>query len=109
MTKKYYTLRYEHDDAFHKAGEKVFNDKNTLHIGQTESCDIRLSNSSQYEDAVIAIIEKRTDDKGWKLIRISPFTEHEVRVNAFLMWSGPRLMRLKSFWAVCTTASASMP
>ena len=81
MTKKYYTLRYERDDAFHKAGEKVYNDKNTLHIGQTESCDIRLANSSQYEDAVIAIIEKRTDDKGWKLIRISPFKEHEVRVN----------------------------
>lgn len=81
MTKKYYTLRYERDDAFHKAGEKVYNDKNTLHIGQTESCDIKLANSSQYEDAVIAIIEKRTDNKGWKLIRISPYKEHEVRVN----------------------------
>lgn len=81
MIKKYYTLRYERDDAFHKAGEKVFNDENALYFGQTESCDIRLANDSQYEDAVIAVIEKRTNGNGWKLVRISPFREHEVRVN----------------------------
>ena len=44
MTKKYYTLRYERDDAFHKAGEKVYNDKNTLHIGPTT----KVGNSSGF-------------------------------------------------------------
>ena len=81
MTKQYYTLRFERHDALHKAGEQVANADNTLRIGQTESCDIRLANDSQYEDAVIAVVEKRTDDKGWKLIRISPYKEHEVLVN----------------------------
>ena len=81
MTKQYYTLRFERHDAFHKAGEQVANADNTLRIGQTESCDIRLANDSQYEDAVIAIIEKRNDGKGWKLIKVSPFKEHEVLVN----------------------------
>ena len=81
MIKKYYTLRFERDDAFHKAGDQVFNDQNTLRIGQTESCDIRLANGSQFEDAFIAVIEKRPNDKGWKLIRTSPYKEHEVRVN----------------------------
>lgn len=81
MTKKYYSLRFERNDAFHKAGEKVFNADNTLRIGQTDTCDVRLDNDSQYEDAVIAVVEKRADDKGWKLIPISPYREHEVRVN----------------------------
>ena len=81
MSKRYYTLRYERNDAFHKAGDRVANADNTLHIGQTETCDIRLNNESQYEDAVIAVIEKRPDDKGWKLISVSPYKEHEVRVN----------------------------
>lgn len=81
MIKKYYTLRFERDDAFHKAGDQVFNAENTLRIGQTESCDIRLVNDSQYEDAFIAVIVKCPNDKGWKLIRTSPYKEHEVRVN----------------------------
>lgn len=81
MSKTYYAIRFERTDAFHKAGELLLNADNALHIGQTESCDIRIENGSQYEDAELAIIEKRNDDKGWKLIRTSPYKEHEVRVN----------------------------
>ena len=81
MTKKYYTLRFERDDAFHKANKQIANADNTLYIGQNESCDIRIANESQYEDAILAVIEKRPDDKGWKLISVSPYKEHEVRVN----------------------------
>ncbi len=81
MIKKYYTLRFERTDAFNKANTKKQNANNLLRIGQTESCDVRLENNSQYEDAVLAVIEKRTDENGWKLIRISPYKEHEVRVN----------------------------
>ena len=79
--KEYYSIRYEITDALHKAGEQVFNADNVLRIGQTESCDVRIANDSQYEDAVFAIIEKRENGQGWKLIRMSPYKEHEVRVN----------------------------
>ena len=79
--KEYYSIRYEITDSLHKAGEQVFNADNVLRIGQTESCDVRLVNYSQYEDAVLAIIEKRENGEGWKLIRTSPYKEHEVRVN----------------------------
>lgn len=81
MTKRYYTIRFEHTDGLNHAGKMLQNANNLLRIGQTESCDVRLENNSQYEDAVIAVIEKRPNDKGWKLIRTSPFREHEVRVN----------------------------
>lgn len=81
MTKKYYTIRFERDDTRHHQGEQIMNADNVLRIGQTASCDIRIDNLSQYEDVVLAIIEKRPDDKGWKLIRTSPYKEHEVRVN----------------------------
>lgn len=81
MSKKYYSIRFEHEDAFHKAGDRIVNADNMLRIGQTESCDIRIGNESQYEDAVIAVIEKRDDEKGWKLISVSPYKEHEVRIN----------------------------
>lgn len=77
----YYSIRYERDDAIHKSGEQLYNSDNTLHIGQTETSEIRLPNLSQFEDADFAIIEKREGDQGWKLIRVSPFREHEVRVN----------------------------
>lgn len=81
MIKKYYSLRFEHDDAHNRKGVKKINADNPLSIGQTESCDIRIDNPCQYEDTVLAVIEKRPDGKGWKIIRISPFREHEVRVN----------------------------
>lgn len=81
MTKRYYTLRFGCNDSLHKAGEQVINADNTLYIGQTVACDIRLNNDTQFEDAVIAVIEKREADKGWKIIKLSPYMEHEVRIN----------------------------
>jgi hypothetical protein len=79
--KRYYVISFESNDALHKSGEQLCNADNPLHIGQTASCEVRLPNLSQYEDAVYAVIEKRQDNDGWKLIRTSPFAEHEVRVN----------------------------
>lgn len=81
MTKRYYTLRFEYGDAFHSAGDCLMNADNALHIGQTEACELKLPNTSQYEDAMFAVIEPREDGAGWKLIRTSPFKEHEVKVN----------------------------
>lgn len=81
MTKRYYSLRFERNDTLHHAGEQVLNSDSPLRIGQTETCDIKLNNPSQFEDALIAVIEKRENNQGWNLIRISPFKEHEVRVN----------------------------
>lgn len=79
--KRYYAIRFEYNDALHQSGEQLFNSDNPLRIGQTSSCDIILPNTSQYEDAVLAVIEKRSSGEGWKLIRTSPFAEHEVSVN----------------------------
>lgn len=81
MTKRYYSLRFERNDALHHAGERLLNADNLLHIGQTQACEVRLTNDSQYEDAELAVIEKISDEKGWKLISVSPYKEHEVRVN----------------------------
>lgn len=79
--KTYYTIRFERNDDQHQAGEQLYNADNALYIGQTASCEVKLPNPSQFEDAVFAVIEKRLDGEGWKLIRLSPFREHEVRVN----------------------------
>ena len=79
MTKTYYSLRFERNDALHKAGEQLINADATLRIGQTDECEVRLPNATQYEDALLAVIRK--DDEGWCLIRVSPYQEHEVRVN----------------------------
>lgn len=79
--KTYYAIRFECDDPLHKQGEQLFNADNALHIGQTPSCEVRLPNLSQYEDAVYAVIERRSNGEGWKLIRTSPYVEHEVSVN----------------------------
>ncbi len=81
MKKRYYTLRFEYGDAYHKAGDRLMNADNALHIGQTEACEVKLPNTSQYEDAVLAVIEPREDGQGWKIIRTSPFKEHEVMLN----------------------------
>lgn len=71
---KYYVIK-------DSQGKQYFNRDNVMHIGQTDACEVRLPNESQYEDAVLAVIVKRDADKGWKLIRMSPYKEHEVRVN----------------------------
>ena len=34
--KNYYTLRYEHADALHRAGDRLYNAADVLHIGQTD-------------------------------------------------------------------------
>ncbi len=81
MTKRYYSIRFERTDELHRSGEQVLNADNPLYIGQTASCDVRLDNPSQYEDAKLAVIEKRSDGKGWKLVRLSPYKEHEISVN----------------------------
>ena len=81
MTKRYYSLRFERNDDLHRSGEQVLNADNPLYIGQTASCDVRLDNPSQYEDAKLAVIERRTDGNGWKLVRLSPYKEHEISVN----------------------------
>ena len=75
---KYYVIK-------DNQGKQYFNRDNVMHIGQTDTCEVRLPNDSQYEDAVFAVIVKRDADKGWKLIRMSPFKEHEVRVNGMLV------------------------
>lgn len=85
MTGKYYILRYEHTDALHKKGDQLLNAKETLSIGQTENCQAQLVNPTQYEDAVYAVITPRTDGTGWNLVKVSPYNEHEVRVNGVPM------------------------
>lgn len=71
---KYYVIK-------DSQGRQYLNRDNVMHIGQTDLCEVRLPNESQYEDAVLAVIVKRDADKGWRLVRMSPFKEHEVRVN----------------------------
>ena len=81
MNRRYYTLRFEHASPPYRSGMCLSNADNLLHIGQSEGCDVRLSNTSQYEDVEWAVIEKVVDEDIWKLIRTSPYREHEVRVN----------------------------
>lgn len=71
--KKYYSLQ--------SAGRQLLNADNPLRIGQTDCCEMKLHNNSKYEDAEIAVIEPCGDNRGWKLVRLSPYKEHEVRVN----------------------------
>ena len=79
--KNYYTLRYEHADALHRAGDRLYNAADVLHIGQTDYCEARLVNESPFEDAVLAVVRPQDDGSGWVLVPVSPYKEHEVRVG----------------------------
>ena len=79
--KNYYTLRYEHADALHRAGDRLYNAADVLHIGQTDYCEARLVNESPFEDAVLAVVRPQDDGGGWVLVPVSPYKEHEVRVG----------------------------
>jgi hypothetical protein len=81
MTKSYYILRFEHSDALHKSGDRLYNAQEALYIGQTADCQVLLGNETQYEDAVYAVIVPRRDGEGWNIIRNTPYQEQEVRVN----------------------------
>lgn len=79
--KNYYTLRYEHADALHRAGDRLYNAADVLHIGQTDYCEARLVNESPFEDAVLAVVRPQEGGEGWVLVPVSPYKEHEVRVG----------------------------
>lgn len=81
MTKNYYILRFEHSDALHKSGDQLYNAEESLYIGQTSDCQVRLLNETQYEDAPLAVIVPCREGEGWNIVRQSPFQEHEVRIN----------------------------
>lgn len=65
---RYFTLRYEHSDGKHKAGEKVVAAEGVVRIGQQEDCDVRFDNPTQFADETFAVIRQSKDGEGWKLI-----------------------------------------
>ena len=79
--KTYYTLRFMHDDAMHRRGEKMLNAKNELRIGHSHECDLRLPNATPTEDTTLAVIVPDEGGESWRLVRLSPYRQHEVRVN----------------------------
>ncbi len=45
----------------------------TLYIGQTEGCDLRLPNHTQYEDEIFAKISRDSNGNGWHLVRLTQY------------------------------------
>lgn len=70
-TRIYYTLRYQRTDAFHKKGECVASLAGELHIGQSVYSDVRLENSSLYEDESLALIKAGHIAGEWMLMPMS--------------------------------------
>lgn len=44
-----------------------------VHIGQTEGCDVRLPNTSQYIDVAFAKIAANRNSEGWHLVRLTDY------------------------------------
>lgn len=76
---KYFTLRFKNTDGLHKSGDVLACGFDTLHIGQMENCELRLPNTSSFEDEQIAVIKRNAGIDGWHVIAISPFID--VMVN----------------------------
>lgn len=76
--KTYYTLRYEHTDSLHKAGEKLVAASETVRIGQQEDCDARFANDTDFADEIFAVISPCKDGEGWKLIACSEYVHTTV-------------------------------
>ena len=70
-TRIYYTLRYQRTDAFHKKGECVASLAGELYIGQSVYSDVRLENSSLYEDESLALIKAGHIAGEWMLMPMS--------------------------------------
>lgn len=79
--KTYYILRFMHDDALHRRGEKMLNASNELRIGHAQECDVLLPNATTTEDATLAAIVPDEGGESWRLVRLSPYRQHETRVN----------------------------
>lgn len=50
----------------------------TAIIGQTQGCDVRLPNPTQYEDVVLAKISPNRDGSGWHIVKGCPFYQIEI-------------------------------
>ena len=49
------------------------------YIGQGSQCEIRLTNSGEYEDATYAVLLLNSDSKTWRLVRIDDTAD--IRIN----------------------------
>lgn len=75
----YYTLKFTESDGIHPSGEIVYNRENTLQIGQRADCEVKLENTTAFEDIAYAEIVMNKDKNSWRIIKLS---EHvTMRVN----------------------------
>jgi len=75
----YYKLTYRSSTKKSQVGDFLLSGVKSLDIGQTNSCGLRLPESSECEPAVFATILRQQDDRGWVIIRRTDC--HEVTVN----------------------------
>ena len=68
-----------HFTITYKGSILSFPGKSTTAIGQTQGCDVRLPNNSQYEDVVFAKISPNKEGDGWHIVKVS--TYYPIAVN----------------------------
>ena len=91
MTRAYFTLKVEHGDTLHSHGTVVTSVDRDLLIGQTAACQLSLPKDGKHVEVEYALIQKVDNgtrvsspadkNEAWKLIVLSPYKQHEVRVN----------------------------
>lgn len=68
-----------HFTITYKGSILSFPGKSTTAIGQTQGCEVRLPNNSQYEDVVFAKISPNKEGDGWHIVKVS--TYYPIAVN----------------------------
>ena len=78
-TDTYYALRFRSSDDLHKKGDIQYGNDDTLYVGQTEECGLKISAHPDYADTCYAVIVKNKDNSGWRMIRQEP--KADITVN----------------------------
>lgn len=71
--KCYYTLRYELATSSSQKGKTLIAGTDTIRIGQTEDCQLKFENRSEYADELFAVIKPCEQTASWILIPSSEY------------------------------------
>lgn len=77
------TVMDRHITITYKGRILLFPGKSAVIIGQTQGCDVRLPNNTQYEDVIFAKISPNKEDDGWHIVKLSSY--YPIAVNGNLL------------------------
>ncbi len=79
MMSKFCKIRFRCNDGLHSKGDIQYLQQDSLYVGQTPACELKIPSHPDYEDTCYAVITRKRDMDEWHIIRQE--RDAMIRVN----------------------------